>query len=129
MKRYQHNSTLPAPTKPIARVNEARREREFRRTYFSEERVKFVKSLGCLVRDSDRPGNRVCSGPIENAHIRIDGIGRKAHYTEIVNLCRRHHEILGASRPDFESSYCVNLDSAAHDVELGWLRYAPEVER
>ena len=72
----------PRPTKarkPVRRSNAKRRAREFRRVYFSVERVEFVKRLPCAS----------CGivGFSENAHIEGHGTGYKAGYQRIAPLC------------------------------------------
>lgn len=82
--------------KPIAeRVAIARKARkggrkkrsaaEFARIYGSRDRVERIKRLPC----------HVCGlYPSENAHTENGGMGRKAGWQTIVNICRTHHREL-----------------------------------
>lgn len=101
-----HNSTLPAPTtalrstKPIAKRNAARRKKEWARTYGSSERVEWVKRqpcAWCVFRGLVR-----VSGPSENAHVRTEGLGRKAGAAAIAPLCRAHHRAYDGYRAPFD---------------------------
>lgn len=63
-----------------------RPEGEFRRIYGSRERVRRIKALPC----------HVCGlyGSTENCHTENGGMGRKAGWETVVNLCASHHEEL-----------------------------------
>jgi len=75
---------------PLPRVNRARKQTEFQRTYGSRARVKFVKSLPCSA-----CGVR---GLSENAHVcGPAGLGRKGAATTIAPLCGMYFGLAGAS--------------------------------
>lgn len=59
---------------------------EFARIYGSAERVRRIKALPC----------HVCGlyGSTENAHTENGGMGRKACWDTVVNLCSTHHREL-----------------------------------
>jgi hypothetical protein len=86
---------------PIARTgrvrprNDARREREFARSYGSRERVLWVQSLPCC-----RCGRR----PSDNAHTENGGRGRKGDATVIAPLCRPCHRAYDEHRAPFDQS-------------------------
>lgn len=129
-RRNGHNSTFPARTSPIGgkktpaqkKRAEARKAREFARSYLSLERVFFVQvALQCEV-----PG---CGHhPGECAHIEGGGERRKADYTKTVNLCKHHHRtgrdsLHTLGRGSFEQRYQLDLEVLAHWTELHWQRY------
>lgn len=116
------NSTLPRSLTPLARtgkpkgVNPARKAREFKRAYGSEERVEWVGQLPCII-------GLLCdwSAPRENHHIRGDGTSRKAPARFIVPLCRTHHaSIHQIGRASFERFYGIDLAAAAAETEKHW---------
>jgi hypothetical protein len=88
---------------------------EFARIYGSEERVEWVKAQPCVV-----PG---CPfRPIENAHIKNGGMGRKSDYQNIVPLCQPHHLLLhNTGKP---SMWGIDLEAAAAETEAKWKLYA-----
>ena len=103
---------------PLRPRNPERREREFRRTYHSLERVRFVKNLPCCV-----PGCE--AAPSENAHVGIEGIGRKSHYTRIVPLCAVHHRtgpdaLHRIGRERFEALHGLSLHDEAEWTQSRW---------
>lgn len=77
-------------SRPIARKakvkarNRKRHSREWVRAYGSQDRVKFVKSLPCVVTGC---GN----APSENMHTGTGGAGRKGDADTIVPACAEHH--------------------------------------
>lgn len=112
-----------APSRPRAR-NASRKKREFARCYHSEARVKFVKSLPCLVSlDFGTPDH-----PIDNVHIEGDGAGRKAHYTLIVPLKHRLHvELHNTTREAFNLKYGLcdeDWTTCAADTQRRWEKHA-----
>jgi hypothetical protein len=79
--------------KPLKRVNRKRRASEFARCYGSKERVEWVKRQPCID----------CGAtPSDNAHVEGEGVGRKAHHTRIVPLCRTHHRAYDEHREPFD---------------------------
>lgn len=91
--------------------NHARYRKNWLRAYGSEKRVRFVKSLPCLVNNAE------CSGPIENAHIENGGMGRKADADKIVPLCQHHHREQHAGPVTFVQKYTLDLPAAAARVD------------
>jgi hypothetical protein len=113
-------SPMPRRTSPIARTASQRKPRkpsEFARIYHSRERVRFVATMPCLVRD------RMCDGPIQNAHTANGGMGRKAGYETVVPLCRWHHNQLHhVGAETFQRGHHVTLAWSAGSVEALWQR-------
>lgn len=102
---------------PIPRVNVARHEKEWARTFHSLERCAFTKSRGCAV----------CGArPSENAHSENDGKGRRGDFDTILPLCRKHHSELdaGEGREAFEAKYELSLAEEAAKLQAAWLVYA-----
>lgn len=91
---------------------------EWRRAYGSLERVFFVAwALPCVV-----PGCRLHERHgCQNHHWRTGGMGRKADSTEIVPLCKYHHDkvhLMG--RQSFEEYFDVDLEKEAEYTETEW---------
>lgn len=87
----KRNKPLPRSASPIARgkrpnaVNKERKDKNWKRAYHSEARVKFVERLPCAAcGDTNLPLR-------DNAHTKNDGASRKGHYTTIIPLCSRCH--------------------------------------
>jgi hypothetical protein len=114
--RRQWDSTLPARKskvlqaqgkragirrKKIKATNPARRAKSFARTYGSKERCDWISSLPCawcVLRGLVR-----ISRPSDNAHSEGGGgMGRKADYTTVLPMCRRHHEQYDQHRAPFD---------------------------
>ena len=87
--------------------NERRRASEFARAYGSEARVMAIKALACYA--------CVKGWPSENAHLGNGGMGRKADWTEIVNLCADCHRELHAlgSVERFDAKHGTDLRERA----------------
>lgn len=112
MKRPGSFGPRPAPLRsrgtptrrtPIKAVNRKRRESEFARCYHSRERVRFVKGLPCFYCNALSPFlGEATRGRCDNAHVEVDGIGRKAGYEQIVPLCRSHHRCYDEHRAPFD---------------------------
>lgn len=98
-----------------------RKPSEFARIYGSRERVRWVKSLPCLVCASlIRP--ELLSSQSDNAHTEGDGMGRKGHYTTIIPLCRSHHERYDRRLFPLDAEPVRDrLRNAAGDVQRAWL--------
>lgn len=110
---------------PPRKSNPARRKKEFQRTYHSAARVEFVKALPCAASGMDDG----CGGPIENAHTRTDGMGRKAGYNTIAPLCRKHHSAYDERRGLLASPwarYLVIITAAK--VQAAWLAHTESDE-
>ena len=76
---------------------------KFEKSFGSEDRVNFIKSLPCLV-----CGNTPC----DNAHVKSRGAG--GDYTCIVPLCRVHHTEQGMiGIKTFQNKYNLALDAIA----------------
>ena len=95
-------------------ANRARRAATFARAYESAERVAWVQRHHCMFGGCRRT-------PCDNAHIEIDGMGRKAGATLIVPLCRAHHAQIGTPRKG--SPVHVALLACAAIIERQWQRY------
>lgn len=131
MKRkvpLRRRSSLPRSRQPIGR-NPARKRREFVRTYGSEERTIFVKTLPCAA----------CGvlGFSVNAHVGTEGkgAGRKANADQVAPLCctrgedggpmtlgchvlyDEHQQQFAARFPEFHAL------QAAMDCEVAWQRH------
>lgn len=95
-----------------------RAERAFRRSYHSRQRVRAIQRMACLV-----PG---CTRRSENAHVRAGGIGMKAGWRWIVNLCAWHHRLssdslhLLGSPERFREVHGVDLLEASLRLALVW---------
>jgi hypothetical protein len=104
---------------PLLRVNRERRAREWERSYGSEERVSWVRSLPCSV-----PGcNRRMS---ENAHVSPEGdpsgMGRKGDARQIIPLCAPHHmEFHRAGQRTFNDTHRIDVDLIAAAIAYRWL--------
>lgn len=112
----------PKPRKPVKKVNAKRKASEFARCYHSRERVRFVKSLGCIYCTALSPffGLTTC-GKCDNAHTVTDGMGRKSDYTSIVPLCRVHHRMFDEHRgPLADMAVRDAIKSTAAEVERRW---------
>lgn len=116
-------SPLPRSTKPIRRRNPKRQRSEFARCYHSRERVRFVKSLGCVVCTMLSPFfGLATAGKCHNAHTETGGMGRKADYTTIVPLCPVHHKRYDEHLDPCDSEKARQLiKAAAAQVEKLWL--------
>jgi hypothetical protein len=111
-RRLQHNSTIAAPTQPIARSStparsarikpKPRPKDETERAHGPVEYREWKKSQPCIVR-----GCR--AQPCDSAHIRSGGKGRKDDWTQTVPLCSTrvadgyvgHHEQYDARKKSF----------------------------
>lgn len=100
--------------------NPERRAKNHERAYGGGDRVRWVKSLECLVPS--------CSLPAENAHLPgAGGMGYKGDADTVVNLCKKHHRgsyraslhDLGSVRA-FNESWGVDLEQAAKDLDERW---------
>jgi hypothetical protein len=104
------------PLRPKKRTSE-----DFRRVYFSEERVKWVASLRCACG---------CGGtPCENAHTVTGGTGRKADADTIIPLTPKCHrkqtekgwESIGLTREEARA--------IAGDVQRMWERRTEQTRK
>lgn len=101
--------------------NRSRRDREWVRAYHSKERVRWVKRRPCRV-----PG---CRRQAENMHVRGGGVGRKAEYVWIADICRMHHREAHQGQKSFERRHGLDLETAARDLQKAWERHLVEKER
>lgn len=102
------------------RTEEAKAE-EFARKYHSRERVLWMQRQPSII-----------SGevPCVNAHVGIEGIGRKADYTKIVPLTKAEHDEI--EKPNggiktFCAKYSVSIEwllEQAAATERRWQEYA-----
>jgi hypothetical protein len=101
-------------------VNAKRRKKEYTRCYESRARVAWAKRQPCMVFPSGG-----CDGPMENAHIVTDGMGRKADSRYVVPLCHAHHcllHVMGTAL--FERTYTISLAYGAEQTEAAWRAHA-----
>lgn len=139
--RRAWNSTLPAPTAPIARSplrqtrtptarkpirpkkrrTAAEERAKHEREYGPPGRVEFVNSLPCLV-------GVLCAGKMENAHVGKEGkgVGRKAHYTQIVPLCTGHHDACHHGQQTFARAWNLDLAACQAETQRLWLAHLAE---
>lgn len=102
------------------KVNRARRNREWLRSYGSDERVAFIQSLPCIVTGAS---------PCENVHILGGGMGRKSDARMIVPMISKVHRRLHMFGPvTFQAMYGVNLLEAAAETERLWQAYQTRSE-
>lgn len=95
---------------------------EFKRIYGSRDRVRWIKSLPCIA-----AAHPYCAGPIENAHIKGDGMGRKADAAYIVPLCVAHHGRLHCfGARVFEQDLNLDMAMLADLTEQRWQRLRSE---
>lgn len=121
------NSTLPASPGPKRKTrlrgrNAKRHTAEWLREHGSVDRVKWVKTLACIIADQ-----HTCEGPIENAHIKGDGTSRKADARFIVPACRLAHRGTGgmhAGIETFAARYGLDLEAEAARIQTTWERIA-----
>lgn len=120
-------SFIKRRTRPKA-VNRKRKASNFARAYGGEARVAFVKSLPCIAHHHDMARQLQCTGPIDCAHIKGGGTGRKSDARFVVPLCRIAHRVLHQlGRTAFEDTYFdVNLDKAAAATESAWRAFQGE---
>jgi hypothetical protein len=109
---------------PLRKVNSKRRAAEWKRCYHSRERVRFVKAMPCMVCSLLHPLFAIGSaGASDNAHTATDGMGRKAHYSTIVPLCREHHRRFDEyETPCDEPRVRAAIIAFAERVEAAWQR-------
>lgn len=88
----------------VRRINPKRRKKKFKEHFHSEERVKFINKLGCLI----------CKKPAQNAHIKSRAAG--GTYRDIVPLCNDHHREQERSNQKFGKKYRLNLREEANKV-------------
>jgi hypothetical protein len=127
----QHNSTIAAPTQPIARSSTPARSArikpkprppaETERAHGPVEYREWMKSQRCIVR-----GCR--AQPCDSAHIRSGGTSRKADWTETVPLCstrprdgyRGHHEQYDARKKSFPLEHDLDMAAEAAANQRRW---------
>jgi hypothetical protein len=99
---------------PVKRVNQPRKDKEFARTYFSAERVAWMKAQPC---------GFCYSGPSDCAHLPSHaGMGRKGDYTTTIALCRRHHEWFDQQPAEYRNQ--DTFRGWAWEYERAWTVYA-----
>lgn len=141
--RRQWNSSLPAPTKPIARrspkagerkggrtavkkVNRKRKASRFVKHYGSKARVEWVKALGCEAHVILPNAPLGFSHRIDNAHAWKDG-GVKGPPESIVPLCRACHMAYDEYLAPFDTEDArEKVKAHAADVERRWLNHLAE---
>ena len=125
-KMLRRKTSLRAKVVNPRKTRPCRQADDFARIYGSRERATWVRSQNCIV--------PFCFQPPENAHIRTDGVGRKADARYIVPLCAGHHRLRKNSlhalgRRLFEDHHRVDLAYEAAETERDWLDLAPEDNR
>ncbi len=99
------------PRKPIKR--KPRPASETLRIYGPPARRVWVKNHPCCV----------CGdGPCVNAHIKVDGLGKKSHYTNIVPLCFSCDQRIGTPKKSEKAWFALR----AAETEMAWLAYSGE---
>lgn len=123
------NSTLPRPTKPLARSRtpiarsalpnrsapirkKPKPESRWKEEYGSKARVKFVERLPCAACGYAGPVRR------DNAHTKNAGLSRKGHYTTIIPLCRA---FTVEDFKDDDGRSALNCHGRQHGPNGGWL--------
>ena len=102
---------------PLRPRNPKRRKKEFKRTYGSEERVRWIQSLPCVATGGS---------PCVNAHVPAadglpSGMGRKEDAEWIVPLTwRAHQELHQYGLAWFEDHYGVDLTTEAQRIAALW---------
>lgn len=116
--RHTHlrSGSGPSRGRRIKGKNPARRASELLRCYGPPERRAWLKAQPCLM----------CGGsPVDQAHVRGDGAGRKSDYTNLVPLCRRDHMAYDQHRPPFDDPVTRDyVKLAAEKYQQRWLEYA-----
>lgn len=138
-QRRQWNSTLPAPTAPIARsplrqtgTPKARKAiRPKKQRTGAEERAKHEREYGPPGRADwvqAQPSVASGKGPCVNAHTKGDGASRKGHYTTIAPLTDHEHrgELHQWGQRTFETHYGIDLAACAAETERLWLAHLAE---
>jgi hypothetical protein len=120
-----------APTLTVKKRNAARSATEFKRTYFSRARVKFVNLQPCAACDA--------WGYSQNAHVLgNDGASRKGEYRTIAPLCGVRPNLArpdGAAYPGCHHLYDEESETfrsmfptfdakrAARETQSAWLKF------
>lgn len=117
-------TSLPRRTRPAKKRNDARKAREFRRCFWSAERVAYIRTLPCVV---TRALHSVAN-PIDNAHIphaEGAGAGRRGNADQIVPMLRSMHRLLHSDPVKFWQIF-PGFDPvrAARWTEAMWRCYA-----
>lgn len=121
-------SDMPAPNilrrrKSLRARNAKRKAAEFARAFYSDGRVRFVRSLPCIA--------CLKFGEIENAHIEGGGALRRADYTKIVPMCRTCHRRMHRIGIDtFLACWNLTRDDLpmlAEETERNWQRRQSQV--
>lgn len=91
-----------------------RTKKETLRIYGPPAYREFLNDLGCII----------CRAtPIEIAHVKSGGVGRKADYMHTVGLCVTHHrEQHQMGTKSFEARYGVSLTDRAAQIQQAWRR-------
>lgn len=76
----------------------------------------FLNAIGC----------EICGAtPIEIAHVRTGGMGRKADWTATIPLCPTHHrEQHQIGTKSFQARYGVSLTDRAAQIQQAWEAFA-----
>ena len=114
----RRKTSLRAKVVNRRKTRPCRQADDFTRIYGSKERAAWVRAQNCIV--------PYCFQPPENAHIRTDGVGRKADARYIVPLCAGHHwlrkdSLHALNRRLFEEHHRIDLDHCAAETEGHWI--------
>lgn len=116
-KRTAHNSTLPAPDKPLKRktplrpVNSKRKAaRQDDPNVFGAFYVWLKKTQGCVVGGRWVSASDTCMGAVAGHHLKSRGAGG-TDMDGLAALCAKHHtEVHTIGRTAFEQKYQTDLD-------------------
>lgn len=91
-----------------------RTKRERERIYGPPAYRVLLDQIGCII----------CGTvPVEIAHVKSGGVGRKADYTHTVGMCPTHHrEQHQMGTKSFEVRYGVSLTDRAAQIQQAWTR-------
>lgn len=98
-------------------INGKRKAKAFPRAYGSDERVRWVKSLPCVVCEARGVTQQ---SPTENAHTKSGGMSRKADADTIIPLCTAHHSELHRGAQTFERTHGMVLTDVAAQIAERW---------
>lgn len=120
--------STPLTRSRVRPVNRKRKAKNFQRAYGGPTRLAWLKAWVCMAHLHQLYD---CAGPIEAAHTKSGGTGRKADAATLIPLCHRHHRHLhDMGARSFEKLYGFTLADACARVEAEWQKHvaarAPE---
>ncbi len=117
---------MPPRTKPMARgamMQRSSKPKRGKRKASETARIYGPEAFRDWL--SRRPCTACDGGPCECHHITGDGMGRKAHFSLIIPLCRRcHQEWHGTGRHSFQAKYRFTAAIVAEDTHRAWQSYS-----